>query len=68
MVLNEYEALRGITDGLAERFADLFDRDIVPEAAGPAAVYEALRELAVSIVERSLRDSLHREGTKRITD
>ena len=68
VVLDEYEALREVTDGLAERFADLFERYILPDAGSPAAVYEALRELAVSIVELSLLDSLHREGTRRITD
>lgn len=68
VVLDEYEALRTVTDTLARRFADLFEEHILPRADSPATVYEELRELATSIVELALLDSLHREGTRRIAD
>jgi len=68
VVLDEYEALRSTTDDLAARFADLFERHILPTSESPAVVYEQVRELATSIVELALLDSLHREGLRRITD
>lgn len=76
VVLDEWEALSGLTDVMAERFVALFEKQLLPRGwrkgldaertAELAGVLARLRALANSVVLASLDASVARVGARRL--
>lgn len=65
-ILDEYEALTKATDAIAVRFADVFERYVLPDSKAPADDLVNLNRLAKEIVQLALARSMEKELKMRL--